>query len=1213
MLRVYWRHLWCRVVLAAALSAVAYLAADANDSAPFVRDAEQYLAKGDARSAEIELRNAVRESPDDPVIRARLAQVYLQLGNAVSAEAEARVARERNGNEADYLPVLANALLQQGKFADLPQLIRPGDRAPALESKIRLALGIAAAAVQDRERAGTLLRDAVRLDPSAAAAKIALARFLTASDPRQGEQLIDEAIAIHPRSPESLQVKGEILRALGDPGGAMRLFDQAVKIDPKNLLAHLSRADLNIAQGKFASADLDIDPILKLNPDNFAANYLRASELAKQQRFVAADQIFDRISYAFTTFPEGYYLQGTTKLALGQFAKAESILGEYLRQAPSDPKAVRLIARAALSQHAAARAIDYLKSIADQQPADAATLSELGNAYMADGKPELALQQFEKAAALAPSDPTIRTRVAISEIDTGNREMGLAQLEQVFRGEGGVTAAGPTLVLTELRAGRVDKAAEVAAALIKQDANNDLYQTLQGEVRAAQKDYTGAEAMFRAALAHNPEFSAAARNLAQLYLAMGRTADAKKVYTDLLAINANDAEHQVSKNENDVTALIGLADIAIAEKKWPEATDALNRARSAAQFDPTPGLKLVSLFESRHDWNAAKALTAELTEQFPRDARVFAALGKAQIEAGDTVGAIATYKLAYHLAPESAQIRTPYVALLNRAKYFRDARDVLQDAVAREPRNRSLKLELIRVRAEADGLDTALFEARRFAKDDPDTNAYDLVSAELYEKAGKAAAAVALLEKAIASRPADNELAMALSGLYARMGDFAKAQAILAGRLQSDPKSPDLGSALASLYLTTGRQAEAEEIYSGILSRRPSDVPTLLALARIAIAKMKWPEATEYLARARAVAPSDPAPGLLLLKMYASRRDWKDGAVAAAALAAQFPENPDVFDTEGRIQIAAGDTGGAISSYKRVYELAPNSPRALSDYLAVLGAAKHFTAAWSVLQTAIERDPHDASLKGELIRVEAQTGSLDAALAMARNFARTDPGNSLYDVVSAELYEKAGRTARAVDLLESAIAARPLDNGLTAALSHLYSRMGEPAKAEAILNTRLAANPKDFAVRSALALFYLEQQRYADAITQYSHLIADHPADPVALNNLAWLYQRQGDLAKARQLAEQASAIFPRPAHIDDTLGWILLAQGNAERALTHIGAAYSAAPDNTDVQYHLAVALRRVGRAADARSVLEKLLGSGASFADRADAEKLLAELKRG
>jgi hypothetical protein len=48
------------------------------------------------------------------------------------------------------------------------------------------------------------------------------------------------------------------------------------------------------------------------------------------------------------------------------------------------------------------------------------------------------------------------------------------------------------------------------------------------------------------------------------------------------------------------------------------------------------------------------------------------------------------------------------------------------------------------------------------------------------------------------------------------------------------------------------------------------------------------------------------------------------------------------------------------------------------------------------------------------------------------------------------------------------------------------------------------------------------------------------------------------------------------------------------------------------DIQYHLAVALHRVGRAADARLILEGLLGAAGSFADRPEAEKLMQELKR-
>src|SRR5689334_14777108 len=202
------------------------------------------------------------------------------------------------------------------------------------------------------------------------------------------------------------------------------------------------------------------------------ANHLRGLEYVKQQNYTGADKIFHAIAVKFTAFPYGYYVQGATKFALGQFSPAESILRDYLKHFPTDPNATRLIAQAALQQHGAPRAIDYLNSSVDKSPPDAATLNLLGNAYMADGKPEAALQQFEKAATLDPENATIKTRVAVAEINSGQARQGLARLEEVFSGEAGAPVAGPALALAELRAGHVDKAAEVAKSLIKQDPAN---------------------------------------------------------------------------------------------------------------------------------------------------------------------------------------------------------------------------------------------------------------------------------------------------------------------------------------------------------------------------------------------------------------------------------------------------------------------------------------------------------------------------------------------------------------------------------------------------------------------------------------------------------------------------------------------------------------------------------------------------------------------
>ena len=121
---------------------------------------------------------------------------------------------------------------------------------------------------------------------------------------------------------------------------------------------------------------------------------------------------------------------------------------------------------------------------------------------------------------------------------------------------------------------------------------------------------------------------------------------------------------------------------------------------------------------------------------------------------------------------------------------------------------------------------------------------------------------------------------------------------------------------------------------------------------------------------------------------------------------------------------------GAVSSYKRAYELSPNSMPILSRYLSLLNANKYFVEARGVLQDAIARDPHNASLKADLIRVEGEMNGVDAAVMKAQALAKDDPDNNIYYRVSAELYEKAGRTGDAIAMLEKAVAARPSDDAL---------------------------------------------------------------------------------------------------------------------------------------------------------------------------------------
>ena len=91
--------------------------------------------------------------------------------------------------------MLVDALLRQGKFADLMDLVQPSDRNPALESKVRTRSVQWPRVWGDRAKAETLLDEAVKLDPSAARPKMLLARLLSGTKTSEADKLIDDVIA----------------------------------------------------------------------------------------------------------------------------------------------------------------------------------------------------------------------------------------------------------------------------------------------------------------------------------------------------------------------------------------------------------------------------------------------------------------------------------------------------------------------------------------------------------------------------------------------------------------------------------------------------------------------------------------------------------------------------------------------------------------------------------------------------------------------------------------------------------------------------------------------------------------------------------------------------------------------------------------------------------------------------------------------------------
>jgi len=616
-------------------------AAWAADGQAYLDKAKTYLSQGNYSAAEIELRNAEREAPKDANIHVLLAQVYLRLANLPKGERElpnaeraARAARALNAPEADYLMTLAEVLLQQRKFADIPVEIKPGNRAPELESKVRIVLALAASAMNDPARAEALLREAVALDPNSTPAKLHLVKSLLKGKPAEAEKVVDDVLAVESKSAEAIALKGEILATHGDVEGAIRRFDEALAIDPGNVTARLARANVYLNRDDYDAVDRDLAAVSKASPQDFRMNYLWALLGIKRQQFVITDRLLEGISPGFSNFPEAFYLQALTKYRLQQYGQAGDAIANYVARVPSNPAGARFAAIIAVARGNPDAAIDYLTSYLNKSRPDAATLALLGKLYADSGKLALALEQFQKAAALALDDLSLKTMITASTINASAKSQDFEELENLFVTNTGTTVTGPLLVFNGLRAGHPDKAVIIAEKLVAEKPDLDSYQVLLGLAQTAQKDFPAATKIFEELVARNPESALARKNLGQVYLAAGRAEDAKKTYYNFL-----------SRQLNDPTVLLALADIAARDRKWDQAIGYAKRARAAAPAaDPMPAIKLLEFHVARQDWTDAKALASELALRYPGNPAVAEVQGRLQAASGDPNAAIESYR-----------------------------------------------------------------------------------------------------------------------------------------------------------------------------------------------------------------------------------------------------------------------------------------------------------------------------------------------------------------------------------------------------------------------------------------------------------------------------------------------------------------------------------------------------------------------------------------
>ncbi|HUZ73956.1 MAG TPA: XrtA/PEP-CTERM system TPR-repeat protein PrsT [Stellaceae bacterium] len=893
----------CAILLAAALGVAGVpRGAHAADAQSYIAQAKALLAKGDVKGAVIELRNAVREKPDDPSVHVELAQLYLELKNLPAAEAEARLARQDHGDPNAVDPVLAEVLAAEGKVTQLFDIVRPGNRAPKAESKVRLELGLAHLGLREDKAAEPLLRDAERLDETAVGPKIGVARLLMSKgDINDAEAELARARAIAPDDPTTQRLTGEILYAKGDRAGAMTQFGSILAKHPDDLSTLVDRANVLLAVGKLKEAKDDLGHALKVDPKSLVAKFLYALLDAKTGKLKEADDRLTGISEYFSAFPDGYYLSGAVQLALGSYAEAQANLSKYVARNPTFAPARKLLAIIATRQRHWQSVIDTLQPVVDANSADVQAIGLLARAYVAVGKREQALELFQKSAHATENNDRVQTQLALMQMQVGETVQGLTKLHTLATSDKSAGIAGPVLVVAELRSGKATSAADEAEALLKHDDKDVLVRNLLGVARMAQHRYAEAAKIFESIVRENPNLDQAQRNLAKAYIALGRYDDARKIWTEML-----------KQHPNDVEALMSLAGIAAQAKDDAHADVLLKQAQQAAPKDPSPGIERIGLYAGRKEWKQAARAARDVEGQFPANPSVIAAVAAMRAASGDRAGAADELRKLTQVAPNSAAAYARYAQAQIAAGDQAGGRASLQKALSFAPGNPVLLGSIVDLDYRTKGADAALETARSFAADQPAEAA--VLQANVLLRAGRRDDAIALLTK----------------------------------EQKSAPDSRVVGRLAQFIYLS-GKQQKAIDLLTAWIKTHEDDVATRQEIANMDLAQHDYDAALKQYQLVVERSPDDPIALNNLAWVYALKGDPR--AYALAEQAYNLAPTAERADTLGWILVNRGDAKRGLSYLEQAGAALPQNMTVQYH----LAAALRATGATGQARTVLER------------------------------------------------------------------------------------------------------------------------------------------------------------------------------------------------------------------------------------------------------------------
>src|SRR6056297_3060183 len=598
----------------------------------------------------------------------------------------------------------------------------------------------------------------------------------------------------------------------------------------------------------------------------------------------------------------------------------------------------------------------------------------------------------------------------------------------------------------------------------------------------------------------------------------------------------------------------------------------------------------------------------------------------------DWTAALAAIDAALTEEPDSRDLYTVRLGVLNQLGETRETRAQLEDMIERFPEDPNVPATLVRwylSQGDAEAAETFL---RERAEEEP-READDIVTyiRFLSELRSTEAARTELDRILETDPPARQRLSALRAGFRFDLGERDAAIAemeTLVEEMEPTDERRSIMVMLARMLEATGNNVGARALVEQVLEQDATQIEALKMRAGWLIEDDRVDEAIVALRSALGQAPND-AQAMTLMAQAHERAGNRDLMAEMLGRAVEASNNaPEESQRYARYLTGAGnlrsaetvlidalrlDPGniGLLSGLGEVYVAEQNWPR-LTQVIETLQrqegpAAERIANELTARQLAAQNREEELmgfldTLAGEgasgmgaaaaIVRTRLAQGDSEGALDYARQTLEENPGKANARFLLASVQAVTGNLKAAETAFRELATEIPGDRRFWLALYNIHAVQEEDEAALQSLRDGLEAAPEDLRLNWALAGVLEREGDIAGSIDIYERLYAANSSNLIIANNLASLLSTGREDAESLERAHEiARRLRDRevPA-FQDTYGWIAFRRGDLDSAVSALEPAAAGLPGDPRVQYHLARAYAALDRDAEALAQFRKV-----------------------